>query len=156
LITRYRHYIRNVGPARAISNTALLCIFVYIVVKGSMAAGNTLVTVFALAMVSVPIIVGMCAPLLLLGLFVRNASKTMQLIRLLQVFVFGTLLVLLIFRPPVPWWGWLGMLGVVSFLHGLVFWFMSDPRTLTERGMNALYGTEPGYDEQDPAPSASS
>lgn len=154
MITRYRHYIRNIGPGRAISNTLLLCIFVYIVVRASMGASNSFVTVFSLALVSIPVIIGLSAPLLFLGLCVRRQSQTMQLIRVLQFFVFAALVVLLVAKPPVPWWGWLSMMGVVSLLHGLSFWFLSDRRVLTERGMNALYPPEAEYHDAESAPSA--
>lgn len=138
------------GPVRAITNTLFLAFFIFLVVQSARQSGNPFATTIILVMAGVPIVIGFFAPLMMLNPLVRNAHRTSHLIRLLQFAVIAMVLAALVFQPPVPWWGWLAMLGVVSFLHGLVFWFMSDSRVLTERGaQSTIYAPASRFDEAD-------
>ncbi|MEO1009310.1 MAG: hypothetical protein AAFX79_12165 [Planctomycetota bacterium] len=146
MITRFRQYVRNLGPIGAIVNSLVLGYLVYAVVRSALDAGGPFATGIILGVAGVPLLLGLLGPRLVLGFLIEHASFASKLIRGLQFAVIGFVVVLLVLRPPLPWWGFLIGLGAVSLLHGLVFWFFSDPRLLTGRGLDALermaYGPE--------------
>ena len=147
MIDRYRHYFRNLGTGRALANTLFFAVFIFFIARTAAFSGNVVVSAALLAIFGFPILLGLLLPLLFLGSLVANPQRASQLMRLLQFAVFGVVLVIIVYRPQLPLWALLGMLGLASLLHGVVFWFFSDKRVLTPRAMQALLKNYPTHDD---------
>lgn len=133
MIRRSRHYIRNIGPAQAAFNTVFLGFLVYLLVRGLLQLNNPLQTALGFALLGVPILAGLLTPAMLVGLLVKHALLTAKLIRMLQFVVFVLVAMVVLARSSLPWWSGFLILGVVSLLHGMTFWFYSDSRVQTPR-----------------------
>ena len=137
MFTRFQRYIDNVGLHWFLANLVLLgyLMYVHISIAMSSAGGAILEVVIVLPIA----LIGLVGPWLILGFLVARPNGSLRVARLCSYAIFVWIALQIFAKVTLPLYVFPLIMLAVFLSFGITYWVISDPRLLTDRGLQRQY-----------------